>query len=455
MKVELSDPFVASASVPPGGKRLEVFDAHRRADGLMLQISAAGVKVWVVRYRTKDGRQRRFEIGRYPNLSLAKARLEASKVRNDARGGGDPAGDKRREAAEARAQTLRTMADLGTAYFLACENGEWKPRGKKKRASTLAEERAVWRRHVKPTLDSLAIEDVTVATIKKPLRALVAAGHGTTANRVRSLIRQALNFAIHEGRIDRNPVDKIEALGTEQARERVLSDAELKAIWSALINPTDLRRPVEGEPDGKRVYVGAPVSIALRLLLLTLTRRAEVAGMRRDELDLDQSTWTLPSERTKNGRSLLVPLSPAAVRLIREALALDHRHHNALPTPFVFPSPRNRERSITAASLSHAVRDLRLALGMSDVRTHDLRRSAASLMVSERLGITPFIVGRILNHTTETGGAAAVTLRHYALHDFAKDKRSALQAWAHLLTEIVGGGAVASNVRPFRGEAVA
>ena len=58
-------------------------------------------------------------------------------------------------------------------------------------------------------------------------------------------------------------------------------------------------------------------------------------------------------------------------------------------------------------------------------------------MVSERLGITPFVVGRILNHSTETGGAAKVTLKTYALYDFTPEKRRALEAWEALLFDIV------------------
>jgi integrase len=310
----------------------------------------------------------------------------------------------------------------------------------------------LWRRHIKTSLGDLRVEDVTPAAIKKLLRSIVAAGHGTTANRVRSLLRQVFNFAISEGRIERNPIDKVLALGTETARARVLSDAELKTIWGALVDPPELRKPPVGEEPGDRVYIGEPVTIALRLLFLTLARRAEVAGMRRDELDLTQSVWTIPGERTKNGVALLVPLSTSAKTLITEAIRVADEGQEK-PSEFVFPSPRDRARPITPEALSHSVRDLRIALGIANTRTHDFRRTAASLMVSERLSITPFIVGRILNHTTETGGAAAVTHKHYAVHDYGREKRLALQSWADLLTAIIEGRDLASNVTPIAGSA--
>lgn len=454
MKLKLDD-RVVSGLKPVSGKRLDVFDTDAKSDGLMLRVEASGSKTWLVRYRTDDGRQRRFVLGRYPGLSLKDARTAARNARGAARDGNDPAGERRRAKAEAKAQPLPLVSDLVETYFAACESAEWRPRGKTKRASTLAEERGLWARHVKAALDDLRVEEVSQATIKKLLRDLNSAGKGTTSNRVRSLVRQVFNFAVAERRIDRSPVQGVDALKTEKARERVLTDDELREIWRPLVDPSGLSKPAPQGGDPERVYVGEAVTIALRVALLTTARRSEVSGMRRDELDLAQATWTIPGERTKNGRSLLAPLSTQAVALIARAIELADEglddsdpENTEKPSPFVFPSPRDRSRSITAAALSHAMRDLRLALGLTDIRPHDLRRTAASIMVSERLGITPFIVGRILNHTTETGGAAAVTLRHYALHDFAREKRLALQSWADLVGQIVCDEQHRTNVLP-------
>lgn len=448
-KVRLTDKYVAAITAP-AGTRLEVFDQHPQGAGLMLRVTDAGLKAWMVRYRTDDGVQRRFSLGLYPDVDLATARDRASEARRKARDGEDPAAEKRRRRSEAKAQPLKTFIDLSEAYFTACENGEWKPRGKKKRASTLAEEKGLWNRHIKSELGDLRLEDVTPAAVKKRLRSLVAKGHGVTSNRVRAQIRQMFNFAIHERRLVHNPVAQVAALGTETARERVLRDAELKVIWQALTDPSGLRKPPadDGTP-GVRVYVSAPVGIGLKLLSLTLTRRAEVAGMRRTELDLDQSTWVIPGERTKNGTALLVPLAPASVKLIKEAIRLADDGHEK-PSPYVFPSPRDRAKPITPASFTHALRDVRIALRLEDLHPHDLRRTAASNMASERLGITPFIIGRLLNHTTETGGAAKVTLKTYALYDFVPEKRAALAAWEGLLLEIVGVQPRGDNIANLR-----
>lgn len=448
-RIRLTDKYVAAITAP-AGTRLEVFDQHPQGAGLMLRVTDAGMKTWMVRYRTDDGQHRRLSLGLYPDVDLADARDRAAAARKDARDGKDPAGTRKRQRAEAKAQPLKTMTDLSEAYFMAAENGEWKPRGKKKRASTLAEEKGLWTRHLKNSLGELRLEDVTPAAVRKLLRGLVAKGQDVTSNRVRAQIRQMFNFAIVEGRLAINPVATVAALGSEKPRQRVIRDEELKAIWSALSDPTSLRKPalVEGQ-EGERVYVGVPVAIALKVLALTMTRRAEVAGMTRDELDLRQGVWIIPGPRSKNGRPHLVPLAPAVVNLLEEAIRLADEGHEQ-KSAMVFPSPRDRTKPITPAALTHALRDIRLALGLSDIRPHDLRRTGASAMASERLGISPFLIGRLLNHTTETGGAAMVTVTTYALHDFAAEKRAALAAWGGLLLEIVGEKARPSNVKAMR-----
>jgi integrase len=439
----LTDKTIAAAKAE-GGKRIELWDA--KTPGLCLRVTAR-LKTWVYRYRAADGRQPRLTLGEYPDMGLADAQAAARSRRNEVHQGIDPQAERKRLRAEAKSRPLKTLADVWDAYLIASETGEWKPRGKKKRASTLAEETGLWNRHIKTPLGELRIEDVSPDAIKKVLRSLVAAKHGVTSNRVRSQIRQILNFAIAEGRLEHNPVSKVAPLGTEQARERVLSDPELKGLWGALSNPDGLRKPLEGSEEGQRVYIGEAVRIALKVLLLTLARRAEIAGMRVDELDLEHGNWLLPAARTKAGRQHLIGLPPEAVVLIKRALELA-KDGDGEPSPYVFPSPRDRSIAITPGALSHSLRDIRLALGVLDIRPHDFRRTAASLLASERLGASPILIGRLLNHSSETGGAAAVTLRHYALHDYANEKRRALEAWEGLLLEIVGDRVRPNNVKP-------
>lgn len=436
-KVKLTDRYVATIAAEPG-KRLEVFDQHLMGAGLMLRVTDTGRKIWMVRYRTDDGQQRRLTLGLYPDIGLGEARGRAAEARKKATDGDDPAGERLQRRAEARAEPVKSFTELADSYFAACETGEWKPRKKKKRASTLANEKWLWTRHIKPELGDLAVEDVTPAAIKRVLRALVATGRESTSNKVRAQIRQIFNFAIDDDRVAVNPIAKTTALGDEAPRQRVLRDEEIRTVWTALSDRTRLVRKGKPEPDS-RVFIGEPVSVALKLLLVTLVRRAEVSGAARSELDLENGVWLIPGTRTKSGRPHLVPLSDMAIELFRRAMDVADEGQ-VEPSPFVFPSPRDRmKKPITPAALTHALRYVREALGLERLTPHDLRRTGATNMASERLGISPFLIGRVLSHSTELGGAAAVTLTTYALYDFIKEKRASLDAWASLLFNILSG----------------
>jgi integrase len=442
--VTLTDRAVQAAKAEKG-KRLELWDA--KCPGLCLRVSENGSKAWVYRYRTADGRQPRLKLGDYSTAyGLKEARRDAELTRVQVRAGADPASDKRRERNKAAAQPIKTAKDLAASYFKACEIGEYRPRGKTKKASTLAEERGLWRRHLEAPLGRLRLREIGPADVRDILRGLVAAGHGTTANRVRALLRQIFNFAIELDLMTVNPVAKVPALAAERARDRILSDKELRALWAALADGAVLRKPPpESGGEGERVYVSRGAALALKLAMLTLQRRAEIACLTRAELDLAQASWTIPAERTKNGRAHLVPLSKPAVELIEAAMKLADAGQDE-PSPVVFPSPRNRKASILPGALSHAVADLCAALDIPKFTLHDLRRTGASVMASERLRVSPFVIGRVLNHTTETGGAAAVTLAHYAVHDFSPEKRAALAAWADVLMTVVGESVPAAKV---------
>jgi integrase len=115
-------------------------------------------------------------------------------------------------------------------------------------------------------------------------------------NRAFGHIRRFFNVLVSRDVIAASPCVGVEKPAVEHARDRVLTPAEIKALWHALDS------------------VGGSVCAAIKLLLLTGQRRSEVAGQRRAEIDGD--TWQLPGERTKNGRPHAVPLSHQALQVI-------------------------------------------------------------------------------------------------------------------------------------------
>lgn len=441
--VKLTDKSVVSAKAK-AGQRLELWDSS--TPGLCLRVTGSS-KVFVYRYRTEDGRQPRLTLGDYsPAFTLADAREAAQRARVQVRAGGDPAEERRRGRALAKAQPLKTFNDLADAFLLASERGEWRPRGKTKRDRTIRDERGILRRHARPVLGELRLEAIDRHAIRGLLRSMAAASIGAQTNRTHAVIRQVLAYGVAEERLTVNAAAGLARVAEEKPRSRVLSDDELAALWSGLNNPAELRLPPQdGKNEGAKVHVSRPVAIALQLCGLLLQRRGEVAGMRLDELDLEQRTWTIPAARMKGGASHLVPLSARAVELVKEALTLAAEGREKRP-PVVFPGRGDPTRGVHPDTLSHAMQDVVRALSLKPATPHDLRRTGATNMTSERLAIIPFVVSRVLAHRTDTGGAAAVTLAHYALHDFTPEKRRALEGWEDLLLVIVGERAKPSNV---------
>jgi integrase len=447
MPIQKLDDKTISAFRVPNGTRTELWD--KATPGLCLRVSATGDtqrKVWVWRYRTLDGRQPRLRLGEYGETrGLKWARLRVGVLKAEVEGGKDPADEKRKAKAAAKAQTIRTFNDLADAYLQACERGEWKPKGKQKRARTLADETGSLKRHIRPALGERRVETITRAEIRNFLRGMIDKGIGAQTNKAHAVIRQCFAFAISEDRVPFNPAIGFAKLATETPRARVLTDKELQAMWGPLKDPTGLTLPLkDGETKPRPLYVGRPMRIAIQLSAILLQRRGEVAGMRASELDLTQSTWLIPGERMKNGFPHLVPLPPYAVELIKEAMALatarrpnDPSGAPVLPNDWpIFPAQGDVDKSIRPDSLTHATVHIAAALGIKDVTPHDLRRTGSTMMTSERLGISPFIRSKVLGHRGDTGGGAAVSVAHYDANTYAAEKRRALTAWEELLLHI-------------------
>ena len=370
----------------------------------------------------------------------AAARELAAEVKRQARAGQDPGSERKRAKQLLEAQAIRTFDDLADAYLAACQRGEWKPKGKLKRARTLNDEINILRRNVRPVIGSMRLEDITRSTIKALLRAMVDRGVHAQTNRTQAVICQCFAFGINEDetgqRLTINPATGFAPLGNETPRRSTYNDEALRCLWRAVDKPQSVQ-PTNGRP----LKLGRQMAILLQLCMVLLQRKSEIAGMTTAELDLDRSTWLIPAQRSKNGREHLVPLPPSAVRLIREAIALAEAAPKKASADrnwrFVFPSPRGDDVAVRGDSVSHAQRLVCQSIGLMGVTVYDLRRTGATALASERLSFGPFAVSQVLGHSSDTGGGSAVTAQHYNVYGYVAEKRRALEAWAQLLEEIV------------------
>jgi integrase len=315
-------------------------------------------------------------------MDLTEARTAALKlVAAIARGG----------SAEAVERTFGAVAEHWIKKVAKPKNDSWR----------LQERRLEM--HVFPVWRDRKIVDIRRTDVRELLDRLEGA---VLPNRVLTLVKTIFRFALSRDWIDVSPAEGIRKPQVEQERDRVLTTTDMAQIWKAA------------------ELLGYPFGPYIRLLALTAQRRTEVAGMRWNDLDLDAATWTIPAADTKGDRRHYVPLSGAAVEILR-----------ALPCLGVHVFTTDGRTHMTNYAKLKGRLDAFIAAAGGAVdpwRLHDLRRSAATHMV--RLGVREEVVARVLNHA-----ARGVTAKVYALHTYGQEKREALDLWAEEIERTVSG----------------
>lgn len=426
---------VLKNSTPEPGKRLELRDDDE--PGLVLRVTDKGKRSWSIRYVNGAGEHRRQLIGPFPAISLSKAREEARKIKGAVAAGTDLVQNARDQKTELRAKRLRTLAGLAEAYFEVCEQGLHRASaGAPKRASTLTLEKSVFERLIKPTFGETPVVDIKRADIQALVnkKTKLAVSNGRY---VRNLLRQLLNYALQLDMIEANSAYGV-AVVLPAARERVLSDNELRAVWAACEDPTSVNGP----------SLTREMGLLLQMAIVTLQRGGEVAGMKWSEIDVDRRIWTIPASRMKGKRTHVVPLSQRAMDILQTAKLLIGGRTFVFQSDRTVVDPKGNEVHFhfDRRALTRAMKRLTRSLKIENATPHDLRRTGATNITSERIGIPRFIVSQVLAHAGDTCGSAAVTGRHYDLNDYLVEKRRALDAWAALLQSIVTGQGRAPNV---------
>jgi len=394
--VHLTDRELPKLTVPEEG-RVTYFDAS--LSGFGLRISAGGSRSWIVQYWFR-GKKRRMTLGAAPLLGLADARAKAKELLARVTQGEDPAGGLK---AEREAITVAALIDLYLGKYAVGPGGEANPRKR-----TWREDRRILATYIPRAWRSLPATTITRHQVRDIVEEL-AARAPVMANRFRACLSKVFSFAVGRDLVPFNPVVGVERQ-RETPRTRTFSDAELKAVWHA----------IEAEdPQTATIF---------KLALLLGARGGELRGLRRAELDLDGAVWSLPAERTKTKTARRIPLSRAAVELLRQ-----------VGGEYVFPG---RHAGRGRSSIKDAHHRIVERSGVANWTPHDLRAACGTGLAL--LGHPTEIVARILGHTDRT-----ITGRVYIRATNEGALRAALDAWARRLHAIVSGEA-AAKVVPLR-----
>jgi len=373
------------------------FDDQIRGLGYRLRVSHDGSKVlrsWV--FQTKRaGRTSRITLGDATVLGAEQARIRARKLAGKVALGEDPAAD-RRERRDKDALTMRSQV----TEFLAAKEPDLAPRTFGEIRRYLTDRRYFGALHRLP-LDSIVLRDVATAVVR-----IQRERGNATAVAARGALASFFAWCMRHGLCAANPTIGSENPET-RARDRVLDGDELTRIWKAC-----------GDDDeyGKIV----------RLLILLGARRQEVGGMAWSEFNLEapQPTWTLPKERSKNGRTHTLPLMPMALAIVRSVPKLVSRD-------LLFGT----SAAYGFSSWHKGKTALDQGCGVEGWTIHDLRRSAATIMAD--IGIQPHIIEAVLNHQSgHKGGVAGI----YNRSSYEREVRNALALWSDHVRTLVAGG---------------
>jgi integrase len=365
--MRLTDAIVRRLPVPAAGNKI-VWDSD--VPGLGARTTAAGVRAFVLNYRTRAGRGRRITIGRFPDWSTVGAREEARRLRRLIDQGGDPlAGIE----AERAAPTMATLIDRFVAEHL--------PR---LRRSTRHGYMSAINVHIRPYFGAHAkVADVSYADCDALHRSIAKPYAG---NRTLAALSVMFTLAIRWQMTASNPCVSVER-NSESKRKRYLSGDELGRLTAALA----------AHPNRQAADI-------LRMLLLTGSRFGEIAGMRWDAVV--DGVWTKPASTTKTKVDHTVPLSAPARQLLAE---IPHT------SEYVFPG---KGRTGHVVQIDQSWHTILKAAGIDGLRIHDLRHSFASQLASA--GASLPLIGALLGHSSP-----ATTARYS--HLFLDPQRAAVE----------------------------
>jgi integrase len=389
-----TDRYVKGVKPAPKGERREIYDTI--VPGLMLRVTDKGAKSFAVnaRWAGKAGKR---TIGPVKRVSLKEARATARKWLELAQEGKDPA-ELVRQAREAEALTFGAVME------------EFIKRHVSKLRKAKDMEREI-RKELMPRFGRRPVSSITRKDITKMLREIRDRGAVFQAHHVFGHVRKFYSWAMaqeDEFDVQASPcagINADELIGERGHRQRVLSDAEIRAVWKAAT---------------KMAY---PVGTLYRMLLLTGQRKTEVAGARWREFD--GKLWTIPSERFKSDKVHLVPLSADVLELLEQLPRWTQGDHLFSTTDGAkpvngFSKAKSRLDELMAEELGRELEPWVI---------HDLRRTVRTRL--SQLKVHPEIAELVIGHNRK--GLHAV----YDQHEALDERREALEAWAHKLRTII------------------
>lgn len=374
--------------------------------GLWIRVTPKGVKTWVYRYKIGE-KTEKLTIGHFPKMSLSRANTRFLELSDQRRDGVNPKALIQDQKKEEERRASNTVEKLVLEWYEKYAVKEIKRHQTVKKQIdgdivTLLGNKE---------LDTLKTTDVVDALDAIAKRAPVH------ANRVLSTLKQVFNYAISRGKMLYNPAASIRPKnigGTEEPRDRYLSLDEIKILWKFL--------------DSNENQMALQTKSAIKIILLTGVRTAELRLATFDEFDFERSLWTIPKSHSKTKIVMKVHLSEQVKKLLMEL-------KSASNSQYMLPGVKTGT-CLTENALPRAIKRIEDRLGIPSWTAHDLRRTFAT-QLGEALHIDPVVIEKCLGHKMPR------IMATYNKNEMLPQRREALDQWADFIE-----GLLQENVIP-------
>jgi integrase len=366
-------------------------------NGFCLRVSPKGTKTWFYRYKF-SGKEKWLTIGNFPVMGVAEARKAFNDLWEIRQAGQDPEEIIQQKLIKKNNNVSTLISDWYNNYIAKHRK---QPQQIKQQIDA----------DIIPLLGKKELEKLQPRDITQALDSIVKRGSPIHANKVLSTLKQVFNYGVSRGELSSNPAASIRSRdigGLEKPRERFLTSPEINILWQFL--------------DSNSNKISFPVLCAIKIILLTGIRTGEILLAQWDEINFEQSLWTIPASHNKNALIMRVHLSPLCKNLFKQLL-------QTKVSPYIISNIRTGA-PLSEKTIAKAVSRIQERVGIPHWTPHDLRRTFAT-QLGETLDIDPIVIEKCLGHKMPK------IMATYNKNEMLPQRKDALNKWSQYIETLV------------------
>ncbi|MCF9446160.1 integrase arm-type DNA-binding domain-containing protein [Vibrio parahaemolyticus] len=374
-------------------------------DGLHLRISSKGTKIWIFNYTHPISKKRKnISLGKYPIVTLQKARICAHKARSLLAEGIDPKSHRDNELIKKQIERSNSFQTVSSKWLEV-----------KKSSITENSAKDIWRSlelHVFPSIGTLPISELTAPLVIEHLRPLEKIGKLETLRRLCGRINEVMTFGVNCGYCQSNPLANIKSAykPPKSTPMRSVAPSELHYVMRKM----------------SKANMHLLTRCAFEFQLHTLLRPVEVARAEWSEIDFESRIWTIDAEKMKKRRPHRVPLSEPSIRILTQV-----REITLSNSTYVFPHFTDREKHMSSQTVNSAIKNA----GLKGILVSHGLRSIGSTFLNDPNDLNvsrfePDIIEVVLSHISETNVRSI-----YNRADYVERRREIMEYWSQFIID--------------------